>query len=113
MDNRGIYIYGKALSMDNEAIYIYGKALSMDKKRHNIYEYSLSIGDEGLYVFKRPSSHGGASRFVGLSVLTADSPLQEASGRASSDGCLPYFPERSLSAADADLDMTPASMMIA
>ena len=113
MDNEAIYIYGRFLSIDNEAIYIYGKALSMDKKRHNIYECSLSIDDEGLYVFKRPSSNGGASRFVGLSVLTADSPLQAASGRASSDGCLPYFPERSLSAADADLDTTPASMMIA
>ena len=113
MDNEPIYIYGKALSMDNKPIYIYGKALSMDKKRNNIYECLLSIVNEGLYVFKRPSSNGGASVYVGLSVLTADSPLQAASGRASSDGCVPYFPERSLSAADADLDTTPASMMIA
>ena len=101
------------MSVDNEAIYIYGKALSMDKKRHNIYECSLSIDDGGLYVFQRPLSIDSASVYVGLSVLTADSPLQAASGRASSDGCLPYFPERSLSAADADLDTTPASMMMA
>ena len=99
--------------MDNEVIYIYGKALSMDKKRHNIYRCLLSIVNEGLYVFKCSLSIDSASVYVGLSVLTADSPLQAASGRASSDGCLPYFPERSLSAADADLDTTPASMMIA
>ena len=64
--------------MDNETIYIYGKALSMDKKRHSIYECLWSIDDEGLYVFKRPSSNGGASRFVGLERI--DGRLSPTSG---------------------------------
>jgi len=126
-DNKLVYIYTYDLSMDNSSFYVYTYVLSMvdklcdiwkpvlsaDKSEWNIYGYLLFTVDGGLYVFQRPLSIDSASVYVGLSVLTADSPLQAASGRASSDGCLPYFPERSLSAADADLDTTPASMMMA